>query len=844
MFTKRKFSAIVAVLFTAAAFPLLMQTAAAQAVPEKKAELEQGPALEEIVVTARKREEDVMKVPIAVSVMSGTKIEDAGVKDIKELAAFTPGLFALNQDSAGVGDRRLNHLTFRGLATDSGAQFIDGSPYGGGLSVNSGGGAPPDFTDVARVEVLKGPQSVYFGRSTFAGAVNYVTKVPTNEFSGEASADIYSYDGADARVMMQGGLLSDDRLSARVSLRRYTFGGQYHNSFDQSVQMGEESTTSATLALYSKPNDHLNLSAYYSYQLDDDGPGSNGHIRAVPVGAGPTLTCNLGGTGGPYWCGALPNFSQIDVNSQLGNYGTLDPFTRQAMFGGHQLSPTPFAVDWKDGFGLKREINHVHAKGDYDFDSGWVASTLLSYSKTQLQSVIGREGLDTFGMVNTFYVNNPACVAGLPSCIVPPRPQLSLNLMNIYEDYSAELRLSSPQNNRLQGTFGASFYGTTGPPGGSFGTVNSGQLVNTGTGGIINKSSTPAIFGGLYFNVTDRFKLSGEARYQWDEIMQQQVWQVETQKLTNTFKSFSPRLTAEYTLPNNSLLYATYSRGYKPGGFNASLLSLTPYALAQLSDSITGISYDEEKLDNFEIGHKGTWFDNRLRTTLAIYQMNWKNGQVLNTQFVEQSPTGPLATVMITQNLGEVRLRGVELEAEFAATDNFTISGTMDYANNKILNYVYTPTGLRIHNSTDVTGKTLAQTPEWTASLSPTYTGQISSQWGWFSRLDAFYTSKIFVDNADLAWLSSRSIFNAHLGFKKSGGFKGEFYVNNLFQNQTMAQAGTSSSDGVFAPNTACPSCYNPDLPAKLTPAVSVLNLIGFTPPIKRTFGLRFSYSF
>ena len=92
-------------------------------------------------------------------------------------------------------------------------------------------------------------------------------------------------------------------------------------------------------------------------------------------------------------------------------------------------------------------------------------------------------------------------------------------------------------------------------------------------------------------------------------------------------------MTVNYEISPDSMVYANFGRGYRPGGFNANLTTLTPADLAQIAGAGSGISFKQEKLDNYEIGHKGTWFDNRLRTTLALYYMQWRNGQFRNTQF-------------------------------------------------------------------------------------------------------------------------------------------------------------------------------------------------------------------
>lgn len=815
-----------------------IQTAAVETAQE-------GPNLgQEIIVTARRREENLMKVPVAVAVMSEADIQNTGVKNLQELSQFTPGLFSQAQNSGIRNDRGGVRLTFRGLSTASGTIFIDGAPYSGA--------GQPDITDVARIEVLKGPQSVYFGRATFSGAVNYVTQRPGNEFRGRVNADFSSFDGADGRLMVEGPLIGD-LLSARVSVRGYTFGGQYKNGLTRR-DLGERTTRAVSVALASSPSDKINLSAYYSYQLDDDGPTDSYAIKIV--GPGPTLTCNLGGTGGPYWCGELPKLSDL-VPSLIGGVNTLDPFTRSELIDNARGYPVlPFRSDWLDHYGLKRLVHHGHFRADFSTNSGWEAAILLAYSRTKLSQLTSQERRDTTFTPNPFHPTGAAlaaaCAAAQPgplftnACFTPASIQLTTFNSSLVNDGSAELRISSPQDKRVRGTIGASYYRVWGPPGGNRGIQNNGRLINGGGGGLDAGVSTPAVFGGLYFDATDRLKLSAEARYQWDGISQQQVFPILQPQLKGTFRSFSPRVTADFQITPRSLLYATWSRGYRPGGFNAGLLGLTPAVLVQLAGLGTNIAFEQEKLDNYELGHKATWFDNRLRTTVAAYHMSYTNGQVANQNFFTNA-NGSTASVTVISNVGRIRLQGIELEADFAATRNLKLTGSLGYADNKILAYVYTPNGLRIRNSTNVDGNQTDQVPKLTISLSPTYTRNISGNWDVFTRVDYSYRSKIFIDPTNVAWLGARHMVNAHFGFTNGSALRIEGYVKNLFNDDTLLEAN-KGSESHYAPNATCtaavPTCYNPALPLVVSPGVSVLNSIGIALPVKRTFGVRASYEF
>lgn len=794
--------------------------------------------LEEIVVTARKREENLMKVPIAVSVMSQAAIEATGVKSLRDLSQFTPGFVTQTGSGTGRADRSQVYLTFRGLSTSSGSIFIDGSPYVG--SQNFGIGTP-DVTDVARVEVLKGPQSVYFGRATFSGAVNYVTRMPGNEFAGRISGDIYSYGGAEGRLMVEGPII-DDLLRVRVALRRYTFGGQYRSGTDHSNRLGRQSSTSGSIVVASSPSANVNLSAYYSYTLDDDGSPEGTAIKQV--GPGPVLSCNLGGTGGAYWCGELPTLSELDP-ANIGSNDHMDAYARREFVDNIRGYPTPFASDWLDHFGIKREVHHAHARADITTDSGWQFAGLFSFSQTKFAQLVALEGRDSSNIPNPFYITDPvaraAVCAATPSgptatsaCYAPETARLATHPYGLTRNYSAEARVSTPESKPLRATIGASYFRISGPPQGSYGVQNTGRLINAGGGGLKYGVSTPAIFGGVYYDITDQLKIGAEARYQWDRITQQQTFPVLSAPLKKTFKSFSPRLTVDYSITPQSLLYGTFSRGYRPGGFNPGLLGLTPAQQAQVGSQGALIAYNQEKLDNYEIGHKATWFGNRLRTTLALYYMNWSDGQVSQANIFTAGNT--TASIVVVSNVGKVHLKGVEFDADLAVTDSLRLSGTLNYSKNKIIDYVYLPNGPRIQNSTNVDGNNLAHSPRLKGSVSAMYDSHLVGDIDISARVDTLFQSKWYVDPTNYAWVGGNTKVNARIGFTKSNNAKIEFYVNNLFNDDHLIEA-QKANDSIYAlgSTTSAPI---------ISPGVSPLNSIFVGLPVKRTIGARFSYNF
>lgn len=758
----------------------------------------------DIVVTARKKEENLLTVPVAVSAMTSETLAATGVRNITEISHFTPGLISEPEGSGGLPDRSANRLVFRGLSTTLGTIFINGAPYTG---TNS-----PDVTDIERFEVLTGPQSVYFGRSTFSGAVNYVTRKPSDEFHLSASAEASSYGTFEFRGSVEGPIIPGF-LTARLSGRHYQTDGQYRSGVN-GMRLGQQRTDNFSVALAATPSDRVSMSLYYAFSEDEDSQPAATKLRTY--GTTPTLDCDLGGTSA-YFCGALPDLSGLDP-TQIGENTRFTPYVRSEYVDNARGYPL-FGIGPKlDHFGLKRRIHHVNARIDVESEGGWQFSALGSYTNTKATNIRGLLGSDTSDIVNPF-----------PPVLGPNPEYISLSSIAQLDksDLFGELRVSSPQDSRVRATVGASYFKTYGPPEVGFGIVNLGRLPSAGQGGIDTGNKTPAVFGGLYFDVTDKLTVSAEARYQWDKIFQQSVLPV-GQAFQNTFKSFSPRVTLDYQMSPAHMAYATFSRGYTPGGFNPQIVNLNDEQASQLPPGL-GITYDQEKLDNFEIGHKGRWFGNRLRTTLALYYMKFSNGQVTNNVFLAGPPATSLA---IVTNVGKVDLWGAEFTANLQVNDNLSIAGTLDYNDDEIKTFIY-PDGDFIQGSTDVTGNMLDHVSKWRFSLSPTYAFDISDHTKARLRVDWLYRSKWFIDPSNTAYIKGRSLVNARFTLDFNDSVSVEMFVRNLFNDDTL-------TEGLRAPETL----YSTTPPAYTSTITPTVNSIFLGLPDKRSFGVKTSVRF
>ena len=227
--------------------------------PAHQAAFAQGASLEEIVVTARKRDESLLDIPLSLAAFTAEDIERAGYSNISDLITAVPGVSYESFESEGRGDSP----SFRGVATNTGdptlqnsSAFIDGVYLSGSLFTVLLG-------DIERVEVIKGPQSALFGRATFSGAINYITKKPTDEFEGSVRATLAQESKRELLASVSGPIL-DDRVAFRLSASVFEQGSPYRNIIT-GTEMGEQDIKSVSGALRFTPSERLTADLVFSY---------------------------------------------------------------------------------------------------------------------------------------------------------------------------------------------------------------------------------------------------------------------------------------------------------------------------------------------------------------------------------------------------------------------------------------------------------------------------------------------------------------------------------------------------------------------------------------------------
>ena len=384
-----------------------------------------GAQVGEVVVTARKREERLIDVPIAIVAFTQARIEAAGLQNLDDVARFTPGFTFSDQAVTGRNDRSFQTgLVIRGMASNSNlatrqtAQlFVDGAPFpGGGLR---------GIEDIERVEVIKGPQSAYFGRATFAGAVNVISRRPAMTWGARVFGEAARYDSYQIGGSVEGPLVAD-RLAARISGQIDDRGGQYVNSARPSEKLGARRTESIGLSILATPNAAFEARGYLSYYRDKDGPPANVLLDSRD------FNCDAGaGRGRPNWiCGKAPKVPA----SRIGLNTTIDPQFRTQFIENRIGAGAIFGDSFISSAGLERRAWQSTLKLSYAFADGMTLESISAYHLDRRQVIADSDGRDSSNLRNPFF----GAVPGV-------RPFINwLSLVSAEdEEASTELRLTS-----------------------------------------------------------------------------------------------------------------------------------------------------------------------------------------------------------------------------------------------------------------------------------------------------------------------------------------------------------------------------------------------------------------
>lgn len=714
--------------------------------------------LEEIIVTARKREESLLEVPISITAVSADTLADFNIKDLNDLQRITPG-FTLSE---AIGFRRARDgyaLVVRGLNIGNSAGlesaatiFVDGAPLIGGR--------PSSFHDVERVEVLKGPQTAYFGRSTFSGAINLVTRDPGNEWGGQVTGEVTQFGGSDALISVEGPIIAD-KLAFRFSGRNIVRGAQYTER-TQNGPVGERGTESGSLTLLYTPNDKLRVKVFGEYAEFHDKQSS---VFDYPMNE--FANCRAGSSATLNWiCGEAPDLSI--ALSRIGFPAVVDTQFRETIV---PLSVYPRLL-LDSGDHLFSGNTTARANFDYRFDNDWTLSGNLAYSQQKVQSLEESTQDNKFGFFP----------CPLPEGCGRPFGQFIFLIDQDKLDRSGELRLSSGAEQRLRWLVGVNYSNAR------RNTVSNGEIptVSPRTFGLngLTTTETQGVFAGLNIDIVGNLSAGFEFRYQEDKVFLNPNRRVVGQlTVEDTFKSTTPRISLQYKLEGGQMIYASYAEGVRPGTFNGALLSRPQFVIDILESQFdVKLPVEEETLKQFEVGVKGRFLDDRLQTTVAVYKGKLVNQQVGQSIFVNTPQL--TTTIGFTNNAGQTDIQGIEIEGSFLVTDRLRLDGGFGYYDTEIIKDSCAQC-VRIGGTlTSSQGNRLDGTPVSSGNLAATYTVPLSDQRSWFGRAEYFYTGKAYGDRLNLSYSPAANVVNLRSGFTK-GPFDVEAYLLNAFDDDT-----------------------------------------------------------
>ena len=733
--------------------------------------------LEEIIVTARKREESVQDIPIAVSAFTADDIRELGLLSVDDIALYTPG-FSFQSGfgrNAGIDRPAVRGQTtiVNGIANVKAVStFVDGVYVGGLVS-------SVDLANIERVEIIKGPQSAQYGRGTYAGAINYVTRRPTDEFDGEVSLGAAEHESYDMSAWASGPLVAD-RAYYRVSASFRQYGGEYVNTVTNE-EIGDQETMNVAAKLFLTPSENFEATLSLAYQETDDG-----HPALALQGREHNNCCFRG-----------PPSGSPDIS------GVTGPRAREYYIGEAQRNlPVALLTEGLDsvgGAGNRLERFSASLTMHYDMNNDWRLSSLTGSISDETESFIdGTYGGYDFGV---------AWVNGYPPFLRPSLGRLfcvTIGFCGNFQrmlggeqtDFSQELRLSSPADRPLRATLGLYYYkGKKHEDMDS--KVLSKQSESLGFGlvaGTVLPNSTfdnddvtnTAVFGGLEWDINDQWAATLEARWAQDDITVR-IYNTRDINLLNSehtekFDSINPRVTLSYRPADDINLYLNISKGSKPGDFNAQV-PIGPDG--QPDESFRAV--DEEVAWNYEAGYKGRLLDGRMVLNVAAYRT-----EVTDQQFTTVIETATGGSASLIDNVGETEINGLEVEVEALLTDSLTVNAGYAWTNAEIAKWINVDQAdllgangsLRdLSRLGSVAGKQVPRIPEHAASVVARYEGpEMASGFSWFVVGDVVYEGSRFSQVHNLIETGAMTRVGLRVGARRDE-LEVVLWARNLFDN-------------------------------------------------------------
>lgn len=718
-------------LLALAACAAASASAQAQQTPDKPAD---DGKLQTITVTATKRVQPLQSTPIAVSVVSGAELEEANLNNMSTIVQQMPTVNfrtnASNKDSS---------LFIRGVGTISTSPGVEPtvSMVLDGVVTARPGQATLDLVEVERIEVLRGPQGTVFGKNASAGVISIITKAPGKRREGYL--DLGAYQGGEYRVRAGlSGEIAKDTVRGSLSLLHAQFDGNVTNLKDGSTVNGYD-RQGLRGRLDITPTQDLKIALIADYSKSEDttptGVVVRTDVRAYPSNA---VTNN------PLFLAALspvvPSAENRTINNEMLTRVQDENAGLSAQvdysFGQHQLTSITAYRTWKntqfqdlDRLATPyRQFTQSADRGDLDFSQLSQELRVANTGKQFVDYVAGVFYLE--GKNDEQYRRDvtrcaATTAAALPSGLVPCSAG-SLTTDNGVANYGVR--------NKSMAAFGEGTFNFSSSLRAIAGVRYTRDDLSYYHGRVASATGVPGV-------AATRARVEG----------------------STTASAWSGRLGPQWQVDKNTMLYATYSRGYKGPAYNV-FFNMSP-----LQDNALA----PEKSKSFEVGLKTELWDQRLRLNLAAFDTRYDGYQANVPDLVN----GVIVTRLI--NAGKVGTKGVELDLTARVTSDFSVTASVANIVARVKNFACPPNAAA---SCDINGKPLPFSPDWKASVRAKYHQSLGGKLALEYGADLSWQSKV---NFDLqqqpdSFQDAYAILNASLALTSQDGWRVALVGKNL----------------------------------------------------------------
>ncbi|HBZ50131.1 MAG TPA: hypothetical protein DEO43_07435, partial [Halieaceae bacterium] len=675
----------------------------------------QASALEEVIVTANRREESLQSVAMAVSAFSEDMMRDQGIVDLKGITERTPGF------TMGTFNPGQPQLYIRGIGSNEDGAGGDQSVivFIDEVYIGRSAGMDIDLFDLERVEVLRGPQGTLFGKNVVGGAVNMITRKPTEDTVMQVEATLGDYNATTLRGLISGELSEGAYGKASFSTRRRD--GYFKSAVNELPQYTgtkvadthDVNSDSMRLGLRFVPSEDLeiNLSASYS-QIDK--LGQPDHFIEPPTAPGVGYVASAA---------LIPNYDN-KIHTGL----------------------------FVDAGSFESTSNSFMARVDWDIRDDLMLTSITSVRNVDAENVDAIGGTQSGNPLNQLYAS-----------VLAPGTTI-LYGANFYTDesdtFTQELRLTSTGDGPLQWVGGLYYM-----------TEETRRIESIGVGvdvalpgGVIfgavpylpgsddqnNETSSMAIFGQATYDLTDKLSITAGARYTSEEKDMDRTGTADLLGIVGAFDfetsedwgELTTKLSVEYQQTDDLFWYATYSEGFKSGGYQG--LAATEIAAAS--------PFNPEFAELLEAGVKSEWFNKRMRLNASVFTTDYQDLQILQLLVPDSLAAQGIQTgVLVTQNAADATVEGLELEFTAFPVENLTVQGSATWLDTAFDNFSvpsgYTAPG---EGLTDRSGNGLRNAPDFAYNLLVRYDWQLASGASLAAQVDWRYKDLVWQDPDNL----------------------------------------------------------------------------------------------